>query len=223
MTMGEMIELTAACSHKLQAYRAGDAKATRGLVVVQEIFGVNGHMRRVCEELAGYGYQTVSPALFDRVERGVELGYSDEDIQRGLKLREKISEEEIVRDIEAAAATLAPRPTGIIGYCWGGKVAWLGATKSKAFKAAVGWYGGGIAASKEAEPACPVQLHFGAEDKAIPLDDVEAIRKSHPDMPVYVYEGAGHGFGCEERSSYNPRATEIALHRSLAFFAEHLV
>lgn len=221
--MGEMIELTASCGHKFGAYLAGDAKATRGLVVVQEIFGVNGHMRRVCDELAGYGYQVVSPALFDRVERGVELGYQDEDIQRGLKLREKISEDEVVRDIEAAAAKLAPRPTGIIGYCWGGSVAWLGATKSKSFKAAIGWYGGGIAAAREAQPNCPVELHFGAEDKGIPLEDVEKIRQSHPDMPVYVYDGAGHGFGCEERPSFNPRANEIALHRSLAFFAEHLV
>ncbi len=220
--MGEMIELTASCGHQFQAYLTGDAKAARGLVVVQEIFGVNPHMRRVCDELAGHGYRVISPALFDRVERGVELGYTEADIQRGLKLRAPIEEAAVLRDIEAAAGKLAPRPTGIIGYCWGGTIAWLGATRSKAFKAAIGWYGGGIAAARDETPNCPVQLHFGAEDKGIPLADVEAIRKRHPEIPVHVYDGAGHGFGCEERASFNPRANEIALHRSLAFFAEHL-
>jgi carboxymethylenebutenolidase len=220
--MGEMIDLTASCGHIFQAYLTGDPRAPRGIVVVQEIFGVNRHMRRVCDELAGYGYQVIAPALFDRVERGVELGYTAADIERGLKLREPIEEAAVLRDIEAAAAKLAPRPTGIIGYCWGGTIAWLGATRSKAFKAAIGWYGGGIRAAQDARPNCPVQLHFGAEDKSIPLADVAAIRQRHPEIPVYVYDGAGHGFGCEERPSFNPRANEIALHRSLAFFAEHL-
>jgi len=220
--MGEMIDLTASCGHIFQAYLTGDPRAPRGIVVVQEIFGVNRHMRRVCDELAGYGYQVIAPALFDRVERGVELGYTAADIERGLKLRELIEEAAVLRDIEAAAAKLAPRPTGIIGYCWGGTIAWLGATRSKAFKAAIGWYGGGIRAAQDAQPNCPVQLHFGAEDKSIPLADVAAIRQRHPEIPVYVYDGAGHGFGCEERPSFNPRANEIALHRSLAFFAEHL-
>ncbi len=220
--MGEMIDLTASCGHIFQAYLTGDPHALRGIVVAQEIFGVNRHIRRVCDELAGYGYQVIAPALFDRVERGVELGYTAADIARGLKLREPIEEAAVLRDIEAAAAKLAPRPTGIIGYCWGGTIAWLGATRSKAFKAAIGWYGGGIRAAQDARPNCPVQLHFGAEDKSIPLADVAAIRQRHPEIPVYVYDGAEHGFGCEERPSFNPRANEIALHRSLAFFAEHL-
>ncbi|HET9146721.1 MAG TPA: dienelactone hydrolase family protein [Acetobacteraceae bacterium] len=220
--MSGMIELTAADGHKFQAYAAGDEKAGRALVVVQEIFGVNGHMRRISDHLASFGYRVLSPALFDRVQRGVELGYAQEDIQRGLKLREKISEEDVMRDIEAAAGALSPRSTGIIGYCWGGTIAWWGATRSKSFKAASGWYGGGIAASRDARPNCPVELHFGTEDKSIPLSDVEAIRKAHPEIPIYVYQGAGHGFGCEDRPSFDPRANEIAEHRSLAFFAEHL-
>lgn len=220
--MGEMICLTASCGHKFQAYAAGNENAARGLVVVQEIFGVNHHMRAVSDQLASFGYRVLSPALFDRVERGVELGYTSDGIQKGLALREKITEEEVVRDIEATAAKLAPRPVGIIGYCWGGTIAWWGATRTKAFKAAVGWYGGGIAASRHAVPHCPVQLHFGAEDQSIPLADVEAIRKAHPNVPTYVYRDAGHGFGCEERQSFDARANEIALHRSLAFLAEHL-
>jgi len=220
--MGDMIDLTASCGHKFQAYATGDERATRGLVVVQEIFGVNRHMRAVSDQLAGFGYRVLSPAIFDRVERGVELGYTPEGIQKGLALREKISEDEVMRDIEATAAKLSPRPVGIIGYCWGGTIAWWAATRSKSFKAAVGWYGGGIAASKDANPNCPVQLHFGAEDQSISAGDVEAIRKAQPDLPIFVYPGAGHGFGCEERANFNAQANEVALYRSLAFFAEHL-
>lgn len=221
--MGEMIELTASCGHKFQAYAAGDEKASRALVVVQEIFGVNPHMQRVSDRLAGFGYRVLCPAVFDRAERGVSLDYSEAGMKKGLELRAAIDDDAVMRDIEATAAKLSPRPTGIIGYCWGGTIAWWGATRSKSFRAAVGWYGGGIAALKEAELNCPVQLHFGAEDKGISLEDVEAIQKSKPDMPVFVYPGAGHGFGCEDRASFNPNANEIAEHRSLAFFAEHLV
>ena len=221
--MGEMIELTASCGHKFQAYAAGDEKSTRGLVIVQEIFGVNHHMRQVSDRFASFGYRVLCPAIFDRAERGVELDYSQESAQKGLALRAQIEEANVMRDIEATAAHLAPRPTGIIGYCWGGTIAWWGATRSKSFKAAIGWYGGGIVATKEAQPNCPVQLHFGAEDKGIPLDDVKAMQQSQPDLPIFIYEGAGHGFGCEERPSFNAQANQLAEQRSLAFFAEHLV
>ena len=226
MTSG-MMTLTADDGHKFQAYAAGDEAAPRALVVVQEIFGVNHHMRLISDRLAAAGYRVLSPALFDRVERGVELGYGQEDMQHGIKLRGQISDADTMRDIEACAATLAssvsrPRATGIIGYCWGGTIAWWGATRSHAFKAAVSWYGGGIAASKTEQPHCPVQMHFGAEDGHIPPADIEAIKAAHPEIPIFVYEGAGHGFGCEERSSYNARANDHAEQRSLAFFAEHL-
>jgi len=196
--------------------------APRGLVVVQEIFGVNGHMRAVSERLAGFGYRVLSPALFDRAEKGVELGYTPDDIQKGLALRAQISEDAVLKDIEATAAAFGDKPVGIIGYCWGGSIAWLGATRSKNFKAAIGWYGGGIAAAKDESPNCPVQLHFGEQDHGIPLTDVEAIKAAHPKIPVFVYEGAQHGFGCEERASYSAKDCELAELRSLAFFAEHL-
>ncbi|MCF3948367.1 dienelactone hydrolase family protein [Acidiphilium sp. AL] len=221
--MGNMIELTASDGHKFQTYATGDEKSLRGLVVVQEIFGVNRHMRAVSDRLASFGYRVLCPAVFDRAERGVELGYDQAGAQKGLALRARIDEADVMRDIEATVAKLSPRPTGIIGYCWGGTIAWWGATRSKSFKAAIGWYGGGIAATKEAQTHCPVQLHFGVKDKSIPLQDVEAIRKSHPDLPVYVYENAEHGFGCEDRPSFNAEANQLAEQRSLAFFAEHLV
>ncbi|MDD2860613.1 MAG: dienelactone hydrolase family protein [Acidiphilium sp.] len=220
--MGEMIELTSADGHKFQAYAAGDPKSPRALVVVQEIFGVNRHMRDVANRLAQSGYYVLSPAVFDRAERNVELDYTADGVKKGLELRAAIAESDVMMDIEATAAKLSPRPTGIIGYCWGGTIAWWGATKSKSFKAAVTWYGGGIMQTKEAVPNCPVQMHFGALDKGIPMSDVEAIKQSQPEIPVFIYENADHGFGCDDRASFNAEANKLAEQRSLAFFAEHL-
>jgi len=217
-----MMKLTAADGHEFDSFEAGDVNAPRGLVVVQEIFGVNAHMRLVSERLARFGYRVLCPAMFDRAERGVELGYTQEDAQKGLSLRAQISEAAVIQDIEAAAAAFGDKPIGIIGYCWGGSIAWMGATKTSAFKAAIGWYGGGIAAQKDASPHCPVQLHFGEEDHGIPMSDVEAIRAAQPGVEIFTYAGAQHGFGCEARASYNEREAELAELRSLAFFAEHL-
>ncbi len=216
------VTLTAADGHQLSAYRAGPEGATTGLVVVQEIFGVNSHMRFVCDTFAKAGFAVIAPALFDRAERGVELGYTAETIQAGLALRAKITEEQVMMDVEAAAAALGLPSVGIIGYCWGGTIAWWGATRSNTFKAAVGWYGGGIAATKTAAPHCPVQLHFGAEDHGIPLADVDAIRAAQPGAEIFVYDGAEHGFGCEQRSSFNQAAFDLAQARSLEFFRKHL-
>ena len=217
-----MISLTAADGHQFSAFEAGNLNAARGLVVVQEIFGVNRHMRAVSERLASYGYRVLAPALFDRVERNTELGYTAEDVEAGKLLRAKISDADALADIEAAAAAFGDKPVGIIGYCWGGSMAWLGATRSRKFKAAVGWYGGAIAATRHETPHCPVQLHFGENDKGIPMSDVESIKAAHPSLPVFVYPGAQHGFGCEERASYSAPDCELAELRSLAFFAEYL-
>lgn len=220
--MAGNIALMAADGHHFSAYRAGPDAAMRGLVVVQEIFGVNGHMRRVCDAFAADGYAVVAPALFDRAEKGIELGYGPDDIARGRELRAKVSDAAVMADIEAAAGALGGRSLGIIGYCWGGTVAWWGATRTKRFAAAVGWYGGGIATTRTETPACPVQLHFGDKDASIPLADVQAIRQAQPAVGIFVYPGAGHGFGCEDRASYSPPDAELARQRSLAFFARHL-
>jgi carboxymethylenebutenolidase len=217
-----MMQLTAADGHKFDVFEAGNVNASRGLVVLQEIFGVNAHMRLVSERLAGFGYRVLSPALFDRAEKHVELGYVPEDRQKAIALRGQIPEASVLADIEATAASFGDKPVGIIGYCWGGSLAWLGATRTHRFKAAIGWYGGQIAATRTETPNCPVQLHFGEVDAGIPLSDVEAIKTTHPEMPVFIYPGAGHGFGCEERESYSPKDAELAELRSLAFFAEHL-
>jgi carboxymethylenebutenolidase len=217
------ILLTADDGHQFSAYRAGPEGTTMGLVVVQEIFGVNSHMRFASDAFAQQGFAVISPALFDRVEKDVELGYAPEDIQAGIALRAKITEAQVMADIEAAAVALGTKTIGIIGYCWGGTIAWWGAMRSKSFKAAVGWYGGGIAAARTETPNCPVQLHFGAEDHGIPLTDVDAIRAAQPGVEVFVYEGANHGFGCEQRASFEPKSFELAQSRSLDFFRKHLV
>ncbi|MBB5691677.1 dienelactone hydrolase family protein [Roseomonas alkaliterrae] len=216
------ISLTAADGHRLTAYRAGPQDAPRALVVVQEIFGVNRHIRSVCDRFAAEGYAVIAPALFDRVGVGIELGYEAADVAQGRELRGRIDPGLTVLDVLAAAAAL-PRGVkrGIVGYCWGGTVAWHGATRTSAFAAASGWYGGGIAAAKEEQPRCPVQLHFGETDASIPMADVEAIRAAQPGVEVHVY-GGGHGFGCDERGSFVEADYRLAQRRTLEFFARHL-
>jgi carboxymethylenebutenolidase len=217
-----MISLTAADGHRLLAYRAGPQQAARALVVAQEIFGVNRHIRNVCDRFAAEGYAVIAPALFDRVERNVELGYEAADVARGRELRGRIEPGLTLLDILAAAAALPPGiKRGIVGYCWGGTVAWHAATRTNAFAAASCWYGGGIAAAKDEQPRCPVQLHFGEADASIPMSDVEAIRAAQPGAEIHIY-GGGHGFGCDERGSYVEADYRLAQQRTLAFFAAHL-
>jgi carboxymethylenebutenolidase len=220
--MGQWIKLTATDGHTLDAWKDGPDTASAGLVVVQEIFGVNHHIRTVCARFAAQGYQTVAPALFDRAEPKAELGYTQEDVARGRKLRGRVTEAAAMLDIEAAAAALRQARLGIVGYCWGGTLTWLGATRTRRFAAASGWYGGGIAATRTEQPNCPVQLHFGEKDASIPVSDVELIKAAQPGVEVFIYPGAQHGFGCDERASFSPASASLAQERTLAFFAKHL-
>ncbi|GBQ71674.1 carboxymethylenebutenolidase [Ameyamaea chiangmaiensis NBRC 103196] len=220
--MGQTLHLTARDGHVLSAYEAGDPTRPHKLVVVQEIFGVNHHIRSVCDGFAADGFHVLAPALFDRIRPGIELGYTPADVKEGVALRGQIPPEAPIGDIAACVAYFGHAPTGIIGYCWGGTVAWDAATMTDAFRCAVGWYGGGIAAHRTAHPHCPVELHFGGEDHSIPHTDVTLIRDAQPDVEMYVYDGAGHGFGCSERSSFDPEAYRLARERSLAFLKRHL-
>lgn len=219
--MGQMIELTAADGFKLSAYTAGDA-ATKGLVVAQEIFGVNHHIRDMADRFAAQGYAVCAPALFDRARRGVELGYTQDDIGKGRELRMQLDDGKVMADVAAAAAHLAGRKLGIVGYCFGGTVAWWGATRSRDFAAASCWYGGGIPGTREERPNCPVQMHFGEKDASIPMTDVDAVRAAQPNAEIYVYAGAQHGFGCDERGSFSKPDYELAQRRTLEFFARHI-
>lgn len=221
--MAQTITLAAADGHSLSAYAAGPQNAARALVVVQEIFGVNSHMRSVCDRLASRGYAVVCPALFDRAERGVELGYTAQDIARGRGLRGRIADAGPVADIEAAADAL-PREAkrGIVGFCWGGTIAWWGATRTSRFAASSCWYGGGIAGTREERPNCPVQMHFGEHDASIPLTDVDAIRAAQKEAEIFVYAKAQHGFGCDARASFDPGSAELAWRRTHEFLDRHL-
>jgi carboxymethylenebutenolidase len=220
--MGATIQLTAADGHKLSAYRAGPENAAKALVIVQEIFGVNHHIRTVCDRFAAKGYAVIAPALFDRATPGSELGYTAEDVAKGRALRGQVPDAGAMADIEAAADALAGTSLGVVGYCWGGTLAWWGATRTTKFKAACGWYGGGIAATRSETPHCPVELHFGDKDTSIPLADIELIRAAQPGVGIFVYPGAQHGFGCDERGSFSAPDAALAQERTLAFFGKHL-
>jgi carboxymethylenebutenolidase len=220
--MGTTIEITSADGHRFSAYTAGPGGAAKGLVVVQEIFGVNHHIRDMAERFAAEGYAVIAPALFDRVERGVELGYTQADIDAGRAYRMKLNDAQVMADVEAAANPLAGRKLGIVGYCFGGTVAWWGATRTRKFAASSCWYGGGIASTREESPNCPVQMHFGETDASIPMTDVDAVKASQPKAEIHVYAGAGHGFGCDERGSFSRKDYEQAQQRTLAFFSRYL-
>jgi carboxymethylenebutenolidase len=220
--MSGFIELTASDGFKLAAYTAGPKAAKAGIVVIQEIFGVNNHIRNMCERFAAHGYAVCAPAVYDRVQRGFEVGYTQDDIAKGRDVRMKLDDAKLMLDVEAAAAHLKPRKLGIVGYCFGGTVAFWGATRSKSFAAASSWYGGGVAGTKDETANCPLQFHFGEKDASIPMTDVDAIKAAQPKAETYVYMGAQHGFGCDERGSYSEPDYELAQKRTLEFFARHL-
>ncbi len=221
--MGETIQLTAADGKTIGAYRAMPAgRPKAGLVVLQEIFGVNRHMRSVCDGFAAEGYVAIAPALFDRVRPGIELGYNGADVEIGKTIRAETELDAVLKDVQAAIDAVAPAgKTGIVGYCWGGSLAFLSATRLRGVAAAVGYYGGQIVPFVAEMPKAPVILHFGERDKGIPLSDVDIIRQHHPDMSIFVYP-ADHGFNCDERGSYDKPSAALALERTLRFFAEKL-
>jgi carboxymethylenebutenolidase len=221
--MGTNIELTASDGHRLAAYRADPAGKPRGgLVVIQEIFGVNSHMRSVADGYAADGYLAIAPALFDRAERGFEVGYSPPDIERGRAVRAKIALDDALKDVAAAIkAAASAGKVGIVGYCWGGTVAWAAATRLDGLAASSPHYGGGIAEIATERPRCPVMFHFGETDQQIPMTDVEKIRKAQPGQTVHVY-AAGHGFNCDQRGSYHAASAKLARERTLAFLRQHV-
>ena len=221
--MGQSIELTASDGHAFSAYRADPDGAPKGaIVVIQEIFGVNQHIRALADGFAADGYVAIAPALYDRAEKGVELGYDEEGRQSGMAIREKVEWDDVVKDIIATREAVADvGKVGIVGYCYGGTVTWLGACKG-GFDAAVGYYGGGIHTMLDLDAGCPVQLHFGEKDQGIPLENVDKIRVAKSDVDIYVYDDAGHGFVCDERASYSETATSAARIRTLDFFASNL-
>lgn len=226
--MGQTINLKSADGFTFPAYVAEPSGKPRGgLVVLQEIFGVNSHIRSVADGYAADGYFVVAPATFHRAKPGVEMGYTEADMNAGFALKTAVEElpaPGVMPDIQAAIHHAAQGgKVGIVGYCWGGLLTWRSACALKGLSAAVPYYGGGMTTPDEAarQPGVPVMAHFGNKDHWIPLDTVEAFKKTHPGVIVHVYE-ANHGFNCDQRGSYNEAAAKLARERSLAFFAQHL-
>jgi carboxymethylenebutenolidase len=221
--VGKTLELTAADGFKLSAYRADPSGKPKGaIVVIQEIFGVNHHIRNVTDKFAAEGYVAIAPALFDRAQRGVEVGYDAAGIATGREMRGKITDDQMLADTQAAIDAVADAgKVAVVGYCLGGTIAYLSATRLKGIAAAVGYYGGGIAATAAEKTKVPVMLHFGDADQGIPLTDVDKIKAAHPEIPVHIYH-AGHGFSCDERGSFEPESAKVAFGRTMEFLGQHL-
>jgi len=219
--MGGMIDLTASDGHALSAYRATPAGIPRGgIVILQEIFGITDHIRSVAHQYTDLGYLAIAPSLFDRVRPGIVLNYGD--VEQAREIMMALDRDLVVADIAAAAA--AARSAGkvaAIGYCWGGAMADLAACRID-IDAAVSYYGRATADWLDEQPRCPVMYHYGAQDQLIPPELVEKISAGRPGHVSFVYEGAGHGFSCDERADFRPDSAALALERTLAFLEEHL-
>jgi carboxymethylenebutenolidase len=222
--MGQMITLKAEDGHSFGAYRAAPAgKPKAGIVVIQEIFGVNSHIKNISDRFAADGYVALAPAIFDRAEPGFETGYQPADIERGRAVRGKIDIGDMVKDVRAAVGALKAEglKVGVVGYCLGGTLAWLAAARIDGLSCAVSYYGGGVAETASEKPRCPVLFHFGETDQSIPPDHHAKIRAAHPTLPMHLYP-AGHGFSCDERGSYHEPSATLARTRTMEFLAKHL-
>ncbi|HVG27325.1 MAG TPA: dienelactone hydrolase family protein [Acidobacteriaceae bacterium] len=231
--MGEWVKVKTDDGHELSAYVARpEGEPVGALVVIQEIFGVNASIRAVADAYAEDGFVSIAPALFDRMEQGIELGYGEGDMKKAYELYGKLDPDKSVADVAAAFkyAEAGGRGVGVVGFCYGGLVSWLTATRGNVYAiepaCAVGYYPGGIGRVGGEEPACPVLLHFGADDDHIGVDQVNAVREAHAkhegEVEVYVYEGAGHAFANEARPSYKAEPAKLARERTLQFLKTHI-
>jgi len=221
--VGTFIQLKAADGHQFDAYSAEPAGVPRGLVVVvPEIFGVNSHIRSVTDGYAADGYLSIAPALFDRVQKAYESGYTQPEIGAGVEIMKKIGWDQAVLDVQAVASYgKAAGKVGVVGYCWGGAVAWMSAARMQGLAAAACYYGGAIPSLVDERTLCPVLLHFGETDQSIPLDKAKDVVARHPEAESYFYP-AGHGFNCDQRGSHHEPSAKLARERTLAFFRRHL-
>jgi carboxymethylenebutenolidase len=228
--MSQTIQLTAADGVQIPAYVARPTGKPKGaLVVLQEIFGVNVHIRAVTDGFAQDGYLSIAPDMFQRVQPGVSLNYTEADLAIGYGYMQKASAlplPGIGQDVQAAidyAARESGGKVGVVGYCWGGNLSWRSACGLNGLSAAVCYYGGGITTTeqKDRTPKVPVMMHFGDQDTHIPMDGVRAFEKQHSEVELHVY-AAGHGFNCNLRDSWNAAASKVARERTLAFWAKHV-
>jgi carboxymethylenebutenolidase len=222
--MGDWIKLTASDGFALDAYEAKPTRKPRGgIVLIQEIFGVNAHIRKVADDYAREGYHVISPAIFDRAESHVDLDYQKQSVDKGIAPRARIPAEQTLLDVAAAIAALTgDGKVAIVGYCYGGSLAWLGATRLPGLAAAVGYYGGMVAKHLDEKPRCPVMLHFGEKDTGIPMSDVAKIRAATDParVEVFTYPSAGHAFNREGNQAYEAESAKLALSRSLGLLRD---
>jgi carboxymethylenebutenolidase len=228
--MSEWIKLTASDGHELKGYVARPAgRAIGALVIVQEIFGVNKSIRDVVDSYAADGFLTIAPAIFDRYERDLELGYGEADMKKAFGLYPNLDPNVTLLDIAAAfkwAKESSGKGTGVLGFCYGGLVTWLSATRGENYEmqpgCCVGYYPGGVGRVATEEPVCPVLLHFGGADSHIGSDQIEAVRTAHSEVEIEIYDGVEHAFANHMRPPFNPTAAAKARERSLAFLKTHL-
>jgi len=221
--MGDWHPLQASDGHTLKAYCAAPAGEARGTVVIaQEIFGVNSHIQSVADRFAAEGYVALAPTLFDRVARNFETGYTSDDMARAKAVMEKVSFDDAITDFAAAAQSpLGPGKLAVVGFCWGGTLAWLAATRLPGLSCAVSYYGRLVVDFLHERPRCPVLFHFGEKDKSIPSGNVKKIQAAHPEQTFHTYP-AGHGFNCDQRGDFHKESAELAMQRTLAFLQQHV-
>jgi carboxymethylenebutenolidase len=227
--MGEWVKLEAVDGHELSGYVARpEGEAIGALVVVQEIFGVNPSIRGVVDAYAKEGFLAIAPAIFDRYARDLELGYGPEDMKKAFGLYGQLNPETQLLDVAAAFKYVeaSGKGVGVLGFCYGGLLSWLSATRGENLKmqpaCTVGYYAGGIGKVAAEEPVCPVLLHFGAEDDHIGKDQIDAVRSAHAEVEIYLYEGVGHAFANPQRPSYVEAAAKVADARSLEFLKANI-
>ena len=220
--MNELIEITAKDNHRFSAYISQPSKKPKaGIIIIQEIFGVNAHIKEVTDLYASKGYLCIAPSLFDRIEKNVTLNYDESGVNKGRKLKE-LCDNNALKDIEASVSVVSSAgKVGVIGYCWGGSLSWRIVCEASNLSASVCYYGGDIPKLKNLKPNCNVLTHFGELDKGIPIKNVKIFKKKRPEVLTYTYP-ADHGFNCNQRNQFNKNCAEIALDRTLKFLERNL-
>ncbi len=232
--MAQMIHLTSADGAQIAAYEATPTDTPLGAVVVlQEIFGLNSHIKSVADGYAQAGYYVIAPAMFHRVAAGTELGYTSADMTQGMALKAAaegllpllLGDVQAAIDHAARAGKAAGAPkslkVGVVGYCWGGLMSWRAAQRLQGVSASAPYYGGGMTKELDLPLQCPTIAHLSDNDDYVPMDGVAELQKAYPQATVYIYP-AKHGFNCDERASYDAPSATLARDRTLAFFAQHL-
>ena len=220
--MTEYVDIFTKDNHKFQAYLSQpNQKVKGGIVIIQEIFGVNDHIKEVCDLYSSHGYLTIAPCLFDRENKNIELDYDQEGIMEGRRLKELLNELSI-NEIESSISFVeSAGKVGVIGYCWGGSLSWKSACKFNNLSSSIIYYGGDVPKLKNLTPKCPTMCHFGELDQSIPIDEVKEFKILNQNVNVFTYP-ADHGFNCNHRNQYNKKCSDIALERSLGFLEKNL-